>query len=82
MNKSSRHSDKQQSFKIKSKPRRQQSQANTPGLDSTALPIYVPSPVNDSQPIHEKIYVADARCNVTSFCQIYGKEELPQGGVH
>ena len=70
MNKSSRHSDKQQSFKIKSKPQRQQSQAHTPGFDATPLPVYVPPPANEAKPVHEKVYVADAKCRVTSVCGI------------
>lgn len=76
MNKSGRMSDKQQAFKIKSKPHRQQSQANAIAFDTPQLPVYNGSGVNEQKPVYEKNFVADAKGELTSVHRLHHKEEL------
>ena len=76
MSKSGRMSDKQQLFKIKSKPQRQTSQANAIAFDTPQLPVYNNNMPVEAKPVYEKAYVADAKGKLTSLRELHHKEEL------
>lgn len=66
MNRSSKLSDKNQLFKIKSKPQRQHSQAITLAVDP--LHSQLQPSISDQKPIFDKTYIADAKGWLISFC--------------
>ena len=76
MNRSSKLSDKQQLFKIKSKASKQHSQVLSTGLELP--PIANPSNLGNGEPrpVYEKLFIADAMSKVTSFCQFHHQERL------
>ena len=76
MNKSSRLSDKQQLFKIKSKTSNRQSHLTPIGFDHPQLPNFNSQTTNEVKPVYEKQFIADAKGKLKSLCRFSYKEKL------
>ena len=81
-NRLSKLSEKQTSFKIKSKTSNKQSQINYLSLDSASIANLYHSKPTDLQPVYEKNFIADAKGMLKSFYQFSNQEEISYSRVY
>lgn len=71
-------SDKQRSFKIKSKTSSKQSHMNSIGLEQNSNSYTNSSGMSETKPVYEKLFVADAKGYLISVYGLSYKQKIPQ----